>query len=71
MLPLQKAFAAHCVSLPQPVGQLACEPSHRKGAQLGLPVLPAPLGRHLPSGLVLQTSHAPLHAVWQHTPSAQ
>ncbi len=48
---------------------------HTLGAQLGLPVEPADNSAHVPSVVAPvateQASQAPLHAVSQHTPSAQ
>jgi hypothetical protein len=71
--PLKQVLpAAHWVSLAHEVGQEADEPLHRKGAQVGLPELPEATGLHVPTlpGR-LHASQEPLHAVLQHTPSAQ
>lgn len=67
---LQKNPAAHSPSPPQLTGQLALVPLHTYGAHPGSPALPAAATVQAP-GIALQTSHAPLHPVWQQYPSTQ
>ena len=56
----------------QDVGQLADEPLHTYGEHEGLPALPEATALHVPTlPVTLQASHAPPHAVLQHTPSTQ
>ncbi len=59
----------------QVVGQLALEPLHRYGEQLGLPAEPPVTFAQVPSvdapAATLHASHAPLQVVLQHTPSTQ
>ncbi len=70
--PTQVLPLAHWVSLVQAVGQLADEPLHRNGAQVGLPVLPEATGLQVPTlPATLQESQEPPQAVLQHTPSTQ
>lgn len=68
--------ALHTWSLPQlalsvhPVSQVAAAPPHTYGAHEGAPLAPAPRFVHVPTEpLRLHASHAPAHAVSQHTPS--
>ena len=55
--------------------QLALVPLQTPGKHVGLPVAPAAAGVQVPSALAPSaaehTSHEPLHAVSQHTPSTQ
>jgi hypothetical protein len=64
--------AAHCVSAVHAEGHAAEAPLQRKGAQLGLPVLPAVTGAQVPTlPVTLQALHAPSQAESQQTPSTQ
>ena len=65
-------------SVAHDAGQLALVPLHSTfPAHTGEPAVPALLGPHVPSATPLcfsaavHASHAPAHAVSQHTPSAQ
>jgi hypothetical protein len=70
MPPLQKLPAAHCASAVHALGHAAEPPPHTYGAHEGLPVLPAATGLQVPAlPGTSQESHAPVHAVSQHTPS--
>jgi hypothetical protein len=66
----------HAVSLVHDApGHVPCVPSHATpDPHAGVPALPTLAGPQVPSAVdpraTVQTSHAALHAVWQHTPSA-
>ena len=63
---------SHCVSVVQEPGQLAVIPEHTYGEHVGAPAAPAPTMLQVPSAPVTsQRSHAPAHAVLQHSPSTQ
>ena len=64
----QKRPAAHWPSLEQEAGQESLLPLQRYGAQEGAPGAPALTGAQVP---VSHASHAPPHAVLQHTPPTQ
>ena len=68
--PAQYAPAAQLASPAQLVGHPDVVPWHRYGAQLGLPLAPAPSSVHVP-GATWHASHAPLHPVRQQYPSTQ
>lgn len=68
----QKCLSTQSDALRQRAGHLPDNPEHLYGAQVGLPASPASRGVQVPSKpTALHTSHAPLQAELQHTPSTQ
>jgi hypothetical protein len=68
----QYSPVAQSASVAQPLGHVVL-PLQTSGAHDGLPTYPTGAVEHVPSAVapsaVVQTSHAPLHALLQQTPS--
>jgi hypothetical protein len=69
--PSQKLPLAQSPLVLQDDGHDPFAPSHRYGAQLGVPAVPVANGAHVPALGRSHASQAPRHGALQHTPSAQ